>query len=484
MRAHRNGYAVPGTSPWTKFYYGFGSVAYGVKDNGFSFFLLLYYNQVLGLPADWVGPGIMVALIVDAISDPIVGRLSDNLHSRWGRRHPFMYGAILPVAVSYFFLWNPPADLQGQDLFIYFIIMAIIVRTAITFYEIPSSALVAELTDDYDQRTSFLSFRYFFGWWGGLAMAVAAYMVFLVPTDEIEYGVLNKDGYNAYGLVASGIMVVAILVSCLGTHKYIPFLRQPPEKQPFSLGRTMREMGETLANRSFAALFLSGFFVAMALGMTASLDVYLNTYFWEFKSDELGVMNMGYFASAAGALVIAPLIGRVWGKRNGAIIAFVLACVIAPIPYFLRYNGLLPANQTDELFYVIMFVRVVDVMMYICASILISSMIADVVEQSELKTGRRSEGLFFAARNFINKSVSGVGVVLATSLLTAIDFPTDAAPGEVEPTVVDSLAYAYAPLLFLLYLVAIAAIFFYRISRDLHQDNLRRLSEEAEATHM
>ena len=88
----------------TKLYYGIGSVAYGVKDNGFAYFLLLYYNQVLGLPAQWVGGAIMVALIFDAISDPIVGYASDNLHSRWGRRHPFMYAAAVPVAFSFYLL--------------------------------------------------------------------------------------------------------------------------------------------------------------------------------------------------------------------------------------------------------------------------------------------------------------------------------------------------------------------------------------------
>ena len=72
----------------TKLFYGFGSVAFGVKDQGFAFLLLLYYNQVLGMPEKWVGLGIMIALIADAFLDPIVGYVSDNLHTRWGRRHP------------------------------------------------------------------------------------------------------------------------------------------------------------------------------------------------------------------------------------------------------------------------------------------------------------------------------------------------------------------------------------------------------------
>ena len=84
----------------TKLFYGVGSVAYGVKDNGFSFFLLLYYSQVLGLSPTLAGTALMLALLVDAISDPLVGYISDNWHSKWGRRHPFMYFAALPLAFT------------------------------------------------------------------------------------------------------------------------------------------------------------------------------------------------------------------------------------------------------------------------------------------------------------------------------------------------------------------------------------------------
>ena len=84
----------------TKLFYGFGSVAYGVKDQGFTTLLMLFYNQVVGMPAAWVGSAILVALVVDTMADPIVGQISDNLRSRWGRRHPFMYAAAIPAAIS------------------------------------------------------------------------------------------------------------------------------------------------------------------------------------------------------------------------------------------------------------------------------------------------------------------------------------------------------------------------------------------------
>ena len=90
----------PEISVWTKIAYGIGSVAYGVKNNGFDYFFLIFYSQVLGVDAELVGLALMLALAFDAISDPLVGYLSDNTHSRWGRRHPFMYAAALPVAAE------------------------------------------------------------------------------------------------------------------------------------------------------------------------------------------------------------------------------------------------------------------------------------------------------------------------------------------------------------------------------------------------
>src|SRR5579862_237111 len=306
-----------------KLYYGMGAIAYGVKDNGFSYFLLLYYNQVMGLPAAWVGAAIMLALMVDAISDPLIGYASDNLHSKWGRRHPFMYLSALPVSLTYFMLWNPPASLKGQALFAYLVVMAIIVRITITLYEIPSSALVSELTDHYDERTSMLGYRFFFGWWGGLTMAVGAYFVFLRPTAQYPVGQLNMIGWNHYGATAAILMFLAIVISSAGLHPQIPYLQQPPPKRPFERGRrVVRELRETLSNHAFLVLFVSAIFSAAGAGVSTSLNIYFGTYFWELKPNQLGIIALGPFLSSAVALALAPVISMRIGKKLGAIWTF------------------------------------------------------------------------------------------------------------------------------------------------------------------
>ena len=456
--------------------YGFGAVAFGVKDNGFSFFLLLYYNQVLGLPEAWVGFGIMLALVLDGIFDPLVGYVSDHLHSRWGRRHPFMYAAALPVAASYWLLWNPPGGLSQGWLFAYFLGVSVLVRMFIAVYEIPSASLVPELTDQYDERTSILSYRFFFGWWGGLAMAVAAYAVFLQPDAEHPVGVLNPDGYHHYGIAASWIMLIAILVSSLGTHAQIPRLKQPPERKELGLWAAFRELVETLTNRSFLALFCAGVFGSMAAGLTAALGIYFNTYFWELTSTQISVFVLAGFLSAALAGVAAPALSRRFGKKPAALGISLLAVLVAPLPVVLRLAGAFPPNGASSLLPVLLAFNVVSITLVIVSSILTASMVADIVEDSEVSTGRRSEGVFVAANSFVQKATSGVGIFASSLLLGAIGFPRDAKPGQVDPAIVRTLGLVYTPLLVGLYLVAIGFLSTYRISRERHEDNLRRLA--------
>jgi Na+/melibiose symporter-like transporter len=460
---------------WTKLFYGFGSVAFGVKDNGFAFFLLLYYNQVLGLSEAWVGFGIMLALIADALFDPIIGYVSDHWHSRWGRRHPFMYASAIPVGAAYFFLWNPPAALTGAALFGYFVALAIFVRILIACYEIPSSSLVAELTDNYDERTSILSYRFFFGWWGGLTVAALAYGLFLTPDAEHPVGVLNRTGYQEYGLVAAVIMAAAILISAIGTHSYIPHLRRPPEKHQLGLRGALREFKQTLANRAFFALFGAGIFGGMGAGVTAALTLYFNTYFWELSSQEMLLLAMLNFVSAAVAFALTPPLSMRWGKRAAAMRAALIVIVLGPTPILLRLLGWFPENHSPALLPTLAVVNTVVVALFITASILVTSMLADVVEDSEVTTGRRSEGVFFAANAFVQKSVSGVGIFASTLLLNAIDFPRDAQPGSIPGEVVRNLGLVYAPTLIVLFVLMLLCIAAYRISRASHEATLQRL---------
>ena len=471
---------TPPLSIRTKLSYGFGSVAFGVKNNGFDYFLLLYFSQVIGLDARLVGIAITTALIFDALSDPMVGYWSDNLRSRFGRRHPFMYAAAVPVVLSYLLIWNPPADWTQISLFWYLLILAVVIRTCITAYETPSAALAAELTSDYDQRSSLISFRYYFGWTGGNLMTVLMFF-FLFPamaTETIADGRFNRESYEIFGIIGSLLIFISILVSAIGTHSRIPYLKPAPPKRPITPVLIFREIFETLSNRSFIALFIAAIFGAVATGLAAGLAFYFQTYFWGFSSIEQGILNMGTFVAAIIGFVTAPIATRTMGKKRGAMIIGLVAFLGAPMPVVLRLLGWLPDNGTDFIFWFVFITSVIDVGLIICFQILLTSMMADLVEQSELKTGRRSEGVFSASVTFIRKSVQGFGLMAASFVLVLAEFPTGATTEQVSDEALWRLGAWYVPVILSLWMAMMAVISTYQLDREEHEENLRKLAAQ------
>jgi len=460
----------------TKLAYGFGSAAYGVKDGGFLYFLLLFYGQVVGLEPALVGLAILIALIVDAVSDPVVGYISDNWRSRWGRRHPFMYAAAVPIALVYFLVWNPP-DWSDGALFWYLLSTAILVRTFITFYETPSSALLPELTSNYLERTTLQSYRLFFGWFVGNAMTIMMFGWLLRPTEQYPEGIQNADGYSTYGFIASAVIFIAIMISALGTHGHIKHLQPPPPKREIGVYRAFRDIFETLFDPSFTALFIATLFGAVATGVSGALAFQMLSFFWEFSQDQIFIWTTLVIISAILGTAIAPQITKALGKKKAVIVLGILAFGAAPMPIVLRLMGLMPENGDPALFPIIAAVNTLDVALIIALQAVLYSMIADLVEQSELKTGRRSEGVFYAAVTFTRKSNQGLGGFVAGIVLSLVAFPPNAVPGTVDTDILWQLGVWYAGLLWLLWTAMIIAVGYYRIDQSAHEANLRTLAE-------
>ena len=464
-----------------KLAYGFGATAFGVKNNGIDYFLLMFYSLVVGMDPALVGLALAIALVFDAISDPLVGYLSDNLHSRWGRRHPFMYFSALPLGIAYLMLWNPP-DWSDTQLFVYLTMLCILVRTLITLYETPSAALAAELTEDYDQRTKLIGLRNFFGWIGGNFMSVLMFGVLLVATVEYPDGRLNPESYSIYGVIAALIIFAAIVVSSLGTHAQIPHLKAPPAKRRITLGRMFTEIFQSLAERSAISLILSSVFAAVATGVGAALTFTMLTYFWELTSQQILIWTTPIFISAFVGMALAPWVSKRLGKRNGAIVLGILAFGLAPLPVVGRLLGFMPENGDPAVFWILTLTSAVDYSLIIAMQILAGSMIADLVEQSELRTKRRSEGVFFAAITLTRKSVQGLGVFLAGVILSLVQFPQQALPGEIGEATLRELGGWYAGSLYLLWAATLVMLTLYSISRESHAANLERLRQDAGGT--
>jgi Na+/melibiose symporter-like transporter len=238
----------------------------------------------------------------------------------------------------------------------------------------------------------------------------------------------------------------------------------------------IREMKETLSNRSFLVLFVSGVFSAMAAGLSAGLNIYFVTYFWELTSIQIFFVVMTGFLSAVLALSFAPRLSARIGKKPAAVTVIFSAILFGPVPIVLRLLDVLPPNGSPWLLLALMVFQTIEVALIISASILTSAMVADVVEESELSTGRRSEGVFFAGLSLVGKAVAGIGVMLSTVILSVVGFPQDAQPGSVDPEIMTNLAVVFVPTLTVLYLISAFLVTAFQISKASHEENLQKLA--------
>nr|WP_321361664.1 MFS transporter [uncultured Hyphomonas sp.] len=468
--------------PWaTKLVYGVGTIAFGIKDNGFNALLMIYYNQVVGLPAAWVGMAIMIAMAADAVLDPVVGQWSDTLRSKWGRRHPFMYASVLPVGIFYFMLWQPPAGASDPVLFAYLLLVASATRIMIGVYEIPSTALLAEFTQDYDERTELVSFRFFFGVVGGILMGVFVFAVIFANDPAAPGGLLDASGYVRYAWISAPLMATAIFISSIGTHRRIAGLTLPPPPPRQSLLKTVKEMAGTLFHRVNAPILIGSIFGSMSGGLNAALLIYMQTYFWQLSSDQIALLTSSGLLGVVLAFVIVLPLSKRFGKKWTTLALYALTLVAIVTPIGLRLVGLFPPNGDPALLVLLFGFFTIVAMAVVAAAILTVSMVADVTEQILLSTGRQSEGLIFSATSFVNKTVSGMGILFSGLVLTLVGFPQDAKPGQVDAGTIDHLAIVFALVTLGFTSVALVCMSFYPVSRESHQNAVEALARKQAA---
>lgn len=456
----------------TFWFYGSASIAYGIKNNAFSYLLLIYANQVLGLPGYLASLALAIAMIWDAVSDLLLGHWSDKTSSVLGRRHPFMYASFFVLPLTFYALFNPVIELNEDNTFFYVLALALLIRTGTTLFEVPSTALLPDLETDYDRRNKWLALRHFFGWTGGNGIHMINFMFWVGA-----YGVASQTGYSIYGIAGALVIAAAILISSVGTQKVAAALPRPSE--PFrvlAIKREIKQIFQSVKNKNFAALFFFGLTVGIAGGLGTALYLYNTTYFFGFSGKQISVTAIGVLISPVIAYWAAPYLGRLFGKKRAAIFAILVNIALYPIPYILLLTGYWPDLGSWTSLYIYSCFIVMEVICGIIGGVLLDSMMADVVEDSELKTQRRSEGLFYAARGFAAKAVSAGGIIGAGSIVSLVGLDGITSLGDVTNEIRMDLATLFLPIYCGLYVLGLVIVSKYRITRADHDENLQQLS--------
>jgi len=454
---------APRLTPFIKVSYGLGSTAEAVVITATSSFLLLFYNQVRGLPASHVGIALAAGLFVNAIFDPMVGSWSDRTQSKWGRRHPFMFASILPAALCFWGVFNPP-DISEMGQLVWLAVVNTLLLQAMTLYHTPHLALGGEMASGYLGRSSVMSYNTFCLWIGDTLGWLLSFRVFFAATPKFPNGALDPSRWPLFAGTIAVAVVVLLLYSSWSTTSRIPFIPKPAADVPrFGVREFGRDVFRALSNRNYVVLLFGLFFLSMMTGVRSGLWLYGATYFWQLTNDQISYFVIGSFS---GYLVAAFAVTRLhakFDKRWTGAVALVLYCVGPAIPLALGWLGILSA-QTPGLLYILIGCSILQHAPYSVMTTTIYSALADIADENELKFGMRQEGVLYSTRTFFARVDQALGTALAGAVLGAIAFPAKAVPGQVDRAVLMGLAAAFV----LSTVPGLVAAFFYaglRITR-------------------
>lgn len=464
--------------------FGFGQVSEAVKNAGFNTFLLFYYNQVLHVSATGTSIALAIALVFDAFTDPIAGGLSDRLKTRWGRRHPFILAAAIPLAVTFYFLFNPPEALSELGYLIWLVTFAVLVRGSMTFYHVPHLALGAEIARDYNQRSTMYAFNTFFGYMGGAMFVPISYLIFFPTTEEFNPALLNKEAYTPWSLFGGGLMIFAILVCVFGTKSEIPRLKELDDriaKEKFGFRRLVIEVGQAFKNPSFRAIFFGMMLSTFILAFEGIFNPFMGFHFWGMKTEQLALIPLGQIVGLTLSVFLIPILTSKFDKKPTLIGCALLTIININAPILLMLSGVswFPEPGSNTL---LMLLIVSAGMTAILGPIIfatLNSMFADITDEHELEVGERREGVIFSARAFALKATSSMGLIFGGILLDFIAFPRGAKLGEVEAETVWQLGLIAGPATSIFTFFGMALYMGYRIDRARHEEITRELARRA-----
>ncbi len=453
----------------TKVFFGIGTAAEAIALFAVSTFAMFYYNQVLGLPAGLAGLAISASLVLDGISDPLVGSLSDRTRSRLGRRHPWMFFAPIPIGLSLIAIFNPPAGMGQWALFAWFCVSVTLMRQFMTFFHTPHLALGGELSSDYLERSKVMSWNNFFGWAGAAGMSFFALSYVFKATPEYPRGLLNPEPYGPFAFGLAALVIVILFASGWFTRDQIPRLPKPPENLPkFSPLEFFADVLKVLRNRNYLWLLIAFFFLSMMIGLRTGLNLYINTFYWELTSEQLRWFIIGSASGYIAGFLFSARLHGAFDKRMTMIVWAVLYSAAPALPNVLGQLGVLGPDTPGLLGILIAF----SVVGYASASVLsitVMSALADIADENELKFGLRQEGVLYATRALAAKVDQAIGALLAGLVLAWIAFPAKAAPGKVAPEVLNNLALWDGLLAAVPGLIAAAFYARYAITREKYE---------------
>jgi GPH family glycoside/pentoside/hexuronide:cation symporter len=400
---------APALSKAQKIAWGMGAITDHFMTNSVANIADKIYTMGFGVNPSVLGWVMALPRLIDAFADPLMGALSDNTRSRFGRRRPYIAAGAVLSGLLFVLMWSPPAWLGQTGLAIFLLITAILYYLAYTVFTVPWSAFGLELTDDYHERTQVQAYRIFLAALGGIALGFMWKLAFYFGDGD------DKQGIHKTSLLFGIVIVVSGLIPLFCREK-IRVQQQPkiPVKQAFV---------QTFRNRPFVLLMTVVFLILMGLFLVQRFGGYINVYY-VFGGNKEAVSTLDIWSNLifqTSGIVLIPAISflsRKLGKKNTMLLAEA-AVGLAFLTSWVLYNPAVPYLQLIFFFLIAPGLS--------CVWMLSSSMIADICDVDEQATGLRREGAYGAAFSFMCKASVSTTLIISGYLLNLCGYNAAAA---------------------------------------------------------
>lgn len=445
-------------------------------------FVLFYYTQVLGVSSG-LNVALVLILVVDALSDPLAGAISDRLRNvPFGRRHSMMLAAIAPYSLGLYFVFSPPAGLSENGLLGWLVVFGILARTGISFYSVPAFALGAELSRNTQERALLATLRNMGNQFALILLPYLAFSHFFVSTPDYPKGQFNPAPYPHFALTAVLISVICMLAVVAGTRKRareIESLERTAEtaqKEPLNpLSIIPKLIGAIRITPNIGFLLALTVLVLVVNSTVSQLTLHLATYYWRIDTDTIRNLQFAAPISALVSFLLAPIAMRRFSPRQLMLTGLLGFFLFQLMPTLLPLVGLAPPPGSPELGWLIVALRMLAGLAYGFYVVPFNAVIFDIGDEHEAATGQPQQGLIGGVMFIGLRAGSAFTAFLAASLLDFINFPANVPVEQMPQNAINDLAIFVCVIIVAAAALIASVIRRFKISTDHQAEIVRRL---------
>lgn len=400
--------------------YSMGNYSYGIISQMIAFYIVFYGTSVLGISGKFVGLVVSLSVVWDAITDPIMGYISDRTHfKKWGRRHLYiLFGCIFMGLFSYLLFSIPPQ--WGTNIKIWLLVLFLLLsKTFLTIYTTPYTALGAELSNDYTERSTIQGFRTAFFITGIISATGLGLAIFFNPTEQFPNGQLNPAAYQNMGITFSTIAVLFGLICFFTTFKKVKDL---PKAVDYVEGKGVAKiyisMIEAFKNNNFRYVVLAYLFTNIASGIFSTLGLHVYTYTFRLSNTQISTIFGVQFIICILAQPIWVQISKAIDKKPTVMLGLFIS-MIGSVYFALLVT--VKASFSGSVMAIIPFAIITGFGIAGLFSLPLS-MIADTIDVEELNSGKRSEGVYYGLLTLAYKVSQGFVIFLLGHVLDLVKF--------------------------------------------------------------